>query len=226
MSDESPAAIKEPWVIVCEGDADKFFFRKLLALNDIIGVEAPFPTKSDEGGIGQFARFLQGLERYFDLLTGVVLVADSTNDRNKIFRDVCKKIKQANRDGSLDYPIRKELKKIEGKAGRAPSVVVITLPIDGAGGLETLCVEALSRRYPKVRKCVESFLKCSGVDKWGNQEKIDKARFQALIAGGNKDDPNKSLKNMLDYDLIPLDHGCFKSVVDFLKALPTQLRQA
>ena len=223
MSDaDDSAEIKGPWVIVCEGDADKFFFRKLLALNHITGFDTPFPIKTDEGGFGRFPDFLQGLQAAFDRLTGVLIVADSKNDGNRIFREVCGKIKKANKDGKLDYPIPNELKQLKQKTGKAPSVVVITLPMDKAGGLETLCVEALTgltRQYAKVRKCAESFLKCSGVDKWGNQEKIDKARFQALIAGGNKDDPNKSLKRALEHDLIPLGNACFKPVVDFLKEL-------
>jgi uncharacterized protein DUF3226 len=176
------------------------------------------PIKVVSGGL---RLVLQGLERYFDRLTGVLIVADSKNDADAIFRDVRKQIKRANKDGKLDYPIPTTLKKLAQKTGKAPSIAVITLPIGKAGSLETLCVEALTGKYAKVRKCAESFLKCAGVHKWGDQEKIDKARFQALIAGGNKDDPNKSLKRALEHDLVPLDNACFKSVVDFLKELTT-----
>lgn len=220
MSNDNSGEINGPWVIICEGDADKYFFRKLLALNHIDGFEAPFPIRSDQGGFGKFADFLQGLEATFDRLTGVVIVADSKNDAEVIFRKICKMIKKANRDGHLDYPVPLELGSLALRTGgKAPSVVAITLPLEGVGSLETLCIQALPPQYKKVRKCADAFLKCTGVDKWGDHEKMDKARFQALIAGGNKADPNKSLMAALKHGLIPLDAPCFKTVVDFLKQL-------
>jgi hypothetical protein len=65
MSDEDAVQIQGPWVIVCEGDADKFFFRKLLALNNIHGVDTPFPVNPDQGGFGWFASCFTGARAIF-----------------------------------------------------------------------------------------------------------------------------------------------------------------
>lgn|GEM_PF-2411748 len=223
-----PTGIVGPWVIVCEGDADRYFFQTLLKERAIKGFDTPFPAKTDQGGTGRFPDMLQSLERHFDKLTGgVLIVADSKNNEDNIFRLVRKKIKTANKKGGLHYPIPTALNRVEPATADAPAIAIITVPgWGGVGGLETLCLKALASKSPKIRKCVEGYMRCSGADQWGDHETMDKARLQTFIAGFHKNDPNNALKHAVRNGLIPLRHRYFNQIVRFLKSLPRTTQAA
>lgn len=219
-----PVNINGPWVVVCEGDADRAFVRALLEANNIDGFDTPFPQQSDQGGVDRFPNMLMSLAVHLDKLSGggVLIIADSKNDENKSFKAVCRKIKEANKKGFLNYSVPATANAVVKPTGTIdnPAVAVLMLPGWGdVGALETLCFRALAKKSAKIRACVEVYIKCCGVDGWSDHEKMDKARLQAFIAGYNRDDPNKALKYALQKGLIPMQDECFGRIIQFLKEL-------
>ncbi|ACX95780.1 DUF3226 domain-containing protein [Halothiobacillus neapolitanus] len=131
--------IKNEVVIICEGAADRNFFRKLIEKRkELPGIDVPFPVPGkDLGGINAFQHWLKAIrgDRHaFSRIKGVLLVADSADDPLLTFNNICTQITHA-----TGYAIPTKLDEVTPHAAGSPQVSVITIPTsDKPGGLESL----------------------------------------------------------------------------------------
>lgn len=80
------------------------------------------------------------------------------------------------------------------KSAQRPSIAVIIIPGNSnKGSLESLCVEALSKKYAAEFACMEKFFDCCPTDfsAW-QTEHFDKARLRCMIASTYQPDPSRS----------------------------------
>ena len=184
-----------PWTIICEGHADKAFFLKLIHDRKLPNFDVPFPTNESGGGRSAFAQMLRGLRvaSNYKKLDAILIVSDNDDNPKRSFSEVQKQIKIAK-----GYPIPEapmQIAKVEGQ----PAIFVLMLPwIDKPGCLESLYLEVFMREQKTMMRCVDDFIKCASVASWKEVQKRDKASFQCFIAGTNKEDPNKSLRRLLE----------------------------
>lgn len=198
-----PFSLKHEFVILCEGRADKAFFRKLIDKRNITPkFDVPFPEEPEELGdddkalasVGAFANMLRALRANpatFARIKGVILIADSAIDPSTVFGEICAKIREAGQYGVPTKPY-----ETVRSANGHPAVCVLLIPDDKhPGGLETLCLQHLRTKLPSVYNCAEKYLACDDIKAltWKSREKQDKARLQCMVAATNEDDPNKSL---------------------------------
>jgi hypothetical protein len=224
-----PFALKHEVVILCEGRADKAFFKKLITKRNMPGFDVPFPEDTDEldggkkplGGVGAFADMLRALRanpETFARLKGVLLVADSAHDPSEIFKKVCGKIQEAQHYGIPAKPL-----EIAPPNNGHPAVSVMLIPDEQhAGGLETLSLQYLRTKIPSVAECVEKYLACDDIKvlKWRSRENQDKVRLQCMIAATNEEDPNKSLAFSFSESsgpIISVEAFCFNEVEKHLR---------
>jgi hypothetical protein len=211
--------LKEELVFLCEGKADQNFLRKLTKKRDgFPEFDTLDPDKFYSNN--QFDRMLTALKGNaiaFSKIKGVLIVADSGNDPQKTFEEICKQIKKAGGFGVPSAPL--EIAQTE----KHPAIAVMLLPDEkNPGGLETLCVkEILSKKF-WVKNCLESFLQCDKIQvhTW-SPEKQDKSRYHCLVAALNESDPSKAVSSAFKepHPLIDVTSTCFdeiaKKLIDF-----------
>ena len=220
-----PFVLKHEFVILCEGRADKAFFRKLIDKRNITpNFDIPFPEEPEEleddakalASVGAFANMLRALRANpaaFARIKGVILIADSAIDPSAVFGKVCAKIREAGQYGVPTKPCE----TVRSSNGH-PAICVLLIPDDKhPGGLETLCLQYLRTKLPEVYNCAEKYLACDDIKAltWQSREKQDKARLQCLIAATNEDDPNKSLTyafNEFSGPIISVEAFCFNEI--------------
>ena len=193
-----PIRLKHPLVLLCEGAADQNFFRRLIERRT--GYPPfNFLEPRDHHGVtafGSMLRAIQGDQKGFSRLRGVLILADSAGNPQATFRRICRQVRCA---GAFPVPTapRVTAPPDPGANPGMPAVCIMLLPTDAQpGGLETLCVEVLLKRYPWAQDCVKSYLRCgqSGAGNWP-AEKLDKARYHCLVAAIHRDDPSRAVSN-------------------------------
>ena len=208
-------------LIICEGTADKNFFRKLIEKRSgLPQFDIPFPLPSkDLGGVSAFEHWLKAIrgDRHgFSKLKGVLLVADSANNPISTFNNVCTQIKNA-----TGYAIPTKPDDVTPQVADYPQVSVMLIPNEStAGGLESLCISEITNREPWISSCVNNFLSCGNIQalQW-SPEKLDKARFHSMIAALNEDDPSRALSYAFKdpKPVISVEDSCFDAVYNKLK---------
>jgi hypothetical protein len=214
---------REPLIVLCEGLADREFFRKLLSTRKIRSFEVPFPhdpsldenIEKDQQIAGEKTRFgamLQAI-KFSETTKAVLLVLDSADDIAETFVQGCGFIREADQ-----YNIPAKLMELAPANGDIPAVAIATVPCGQVGGLEIPCYEALIRNHQELAECIEVLCQRSDVKNW-NPEKQGKARLQCGIAVLNKEDPNKSLRRIFERTtpIIPLDDIAFDSIEAMLR---------
>ena len=210
--------LREKLVLLCEGEADKNFFTALIsARNGLPKFDIPFPNKVDaatlhgSSAFGGMLRAIRGAGFDFKNIEGVLIVADSATKPNDTFRTICKQIRQPG-----GFPIPHTIDSVAPRTEDHPAVAIKLLPaLTKPGGLETLCVEALSSMHPWLMKCVDEFLTCGGGKAltW-SPEKQDKAKYAAMVAASNSKDPGKAVSRAFEGSspLINPNHRTFDVV--------------
>ena len=208
-------------VIICEGLADKNFFRKLIDKRaGLPKFDIPFPAQGDNrGGVDAFEHWLKAIrgDRHgFSKLKGVLLVADSASNPTSTFNYVCTQITNA-----TGYAIPTKADEVTPRVTGYPQVSVMLIPNeDTTGGLESLCINEITSRQPWISTCVDNFLSCGTIQalKW-SPEKLDKARFHSMIAALNEDDPSRALSYAFKdpKPVISVESPCFDAVYNKLK---------
>ena len=234
----------DPIAILPEGRADSVFLKKLLEFRKLqqffeirkpAGIDIPneincprcgnaFQPNKEPAGTGGFAVRLKSIKFLQDSkgirFKHIVIVADSDLNHADEFENVQNKIREA---GGYNVPDRPY---VLSAPTTYPSIAVAMLPNDGAGCLETVCLAALNPKYTPKLKCVESFAKCVGADKWG---KVMLAKFgvQCLLSSICEKNPYIPFKHAWTHDpaksmhadIFRLNHEAFKPITDFLKSL-------
>jgi hypothetical protein len=195
------------YVLLCEGPADKAFFRELIRRQRLPTFDFPWPpTPEDQApasakklfGKDAFGKMLEALDGLFELfperltqIRAILIAADAAQDETSSFRHITNQIQTI-----PNFGIPTALGQPAASHHGRPPVGVLLVPGDGRpGGLETLCVDAFREQQSQVCTCMEAYLECPPIDLSGwTPENQDKARLQCLIAATNKDDPNKTLR--------------------------------
>ncbi|MBV8415208.1 MAG: hypothetical protein JO251_08360 [Verrucomicrobia bacterium] len=207
MWDGTTYLFEGEYVLLCEGLADKAFFRELARRQRLPNFDFPWPPAPEDKapeaakklfGKEAFGKMLAALDGLFDLfperltqIKAILIAADTAEDGASTFgriRNQILKIPNFGIPTAIGQPAASQ-------HGRPP-VGVLLVPGDGRpGGLETLCVDAFREKHSQVCRCMEDYLRCHPIDlsDW-TPESQDKARLQCLIAATNRDDPNKTLR--------------------------------
>jgi hypothetical protein len=212
-----PVTLREQLVLLCEGDADRQFFRKLIAKRaGLPQFEIPFPTDALHGNtaFGGMLDALRSNPAGLRRVRGVLIVADATDKPSDIFNSICNQIRSAG-----GFPVPNEVLEVA-HSDDYPCVAIMLVPLNGAlGCLETLLIEEILSREGWVRECVEKYFQCNSmtVNTWP-VEKREKARFHSMIAVTNKDDPSKAASQVFKdpNPVIAVEADCFAPVAQQL----------
>jgi len=209
-----------PWVLLCEGRGDERFFTKLFKTHGVgknFTIKVPFSGKGalDEfGGRESFGSYLMRAsvnERFIDNVKAVLVVADNDDDPALGFQKVIEELKMV--DG---WPVPEVERKAFKKDG-APTVVVLMLPIDEPGNLETVCLEAAYAKFGLEEEVAEFSAKTPAND-WPISKR-SKMEMQVLLASNNRKQPDAGFAaswSQKEKYQIPADHACFNPIVDFI----------
>ncbi len=202
-------------VIICEGQADKEFFKRLIRERDL-----PYFDIPNGEGRGYFSTILKGIRvgSQKTKLNAILVVSDNDSDPVRAFAEVQEQIRMA-----TGYPVPPrpmEVAKIVGQ----PAVLIMMIPWkDIEGCLETLLKAIWERERPPMKICVDEFLRCTNVTEW-EIPKRDKAAIQCYIAGSNHEDPTKSLRwylNKTQNISIPMNSPELDNIANTLRDFDT-----
>ena len=187
FADRQNTEIKGPFVMLCEGDSDYAFFRKLCHKREIADFDMPFinPVKDENGkeiklwGKDSFPTMLKYLAPRLKSLPknsvkGIILCMDCGNDDKKSFCSVAAQVSKAAVGGEcLYHKPTSALTWVNAINPDLPPLVIVMVPSVGkseseseskskskSGGLETLCVEALRAEDPQTAECLDQYLAC------------------------------------------------------------------
>jgi hypothetical protein len=127
-----PYTLKSDRVLLCEGGADRVFFRKLVAELGFPEFDIPFPQEdraddervlSGKGAFGGMLQSIRGDGIRYPLITAVLIAADSGNHPEQTFREICSQIRSV---GSLGIPSR-PLELAKSEEGH-PRVAILLVP--------------------------------------------------------------------------------------------------
>ena len=205
-------------LILCEGPTDKSFINALMTARNV----GPYrvqdtTTKSNRaGGNTQFGRKLRAIktERWFGSIRSIAILTDSDDDhvasRNNIIDQV----------NGLNDPSYGTFAVDGGATNGAIPVHIRLIPSnDSEGNLETLCLPSAKSLYQHtVTQHVEAFCAQVGTHDWQRENSRSKHKLRILTSTNNESDPAISLRKVFSDapNLIPLDHGCFDELVDFI----------
>jgi hypothetical protein len=208
--------IRDPLVLVGEGDGDSAFFRYLCEAHTIEGIQC-----LSAGGTGNFERFLKDLRSMtgFRLCKTLIVVGDNDDTMDAKFKEIRKYLKR----GNLPYPDAPF--KLTKNGDNDPSVMVVMLPFDAdqkreKGCLETLLLKAVRDHKPEIAECVPNFSACLKInERVTNVSHRDKFFLRAILAAAFPDDPNFGLQYALKpaHNVIPLNHEAFNPIVSLLR---------
>lgn len=218
---------RRPWLLLCEGEADKRFFDKLTEARNLepnFYVQFPDRRGGGTGGRTLFGHYLSTVyatsESFRSNVKAVLIVSDKDDDAAASFEEV--KTQLRNADG---FPVPTNEKELARQAGY-PDVVVLMIPLDQCGNLETVCLRAAYHKWAFETE-LNTFTAAVPARNWGIS-KQSKMRLQTLIAATCKAAPDTSFASHWhhadDYHL-PLDHPCFDDLADFLRRFGALIAQ-
>jgi hypothetical protein len=206
-----------PWVLLCEGPGDHRFFHRLFEVRGIpekFSIRYPHKDGKWSGGRGAFGADLLNISVNEDFITNVkaiLVVSDKDDDPDKSLKEVIAEIKKAK---DLPHPSDH---LVVAKKKDQPSVVILMLPLDGKGNLETLCLESAHAAWG-LKAELDAFVDACPAKSWGIA-KQSKMRMQTILAATNDDQPDAGFTahwTQKPKYQIPLDNVCFDELVEFL----------
>lgn len=209
---------ERPWLVLCEGETDKRFLDRLIALRGIPDeFQIKFPSRSGDnrGGRSKFGPWLSVAYENSDFekhVRAVLIVSDNDTDPAASLDEVKESLK--NSDG---FPIPGAAREVARKE-KYPAVVILMIPHDIQGGLETLCVTAAYTKWPQLQQPVETFAASTPAANWtpGKQSKM---KLQSIIATSCAPRPDAGFSGHWwekDEYHVPLDHAQFDDIANFL----------
>jgi hypothetical protein len=219
-----PLRLEAELVLLCEGEADRQFFRKLVEKRSgFPKFDIPFPNGQLYGNsaFGRMLEAIRGNKIAFARIRGVLIVADSTDDPGKVFELVRNQIQAVG-----GYGVPSKISEVA-SATDYPGVEIMLLPNENTpGALETLLAQEITDREPWVSLCLDQFLRCDKIEahSWP-AERRDKARFHSLVAALHQEDPSRAASYAFKdpSPLIRVEASCFDDVErrlrDFCRAI-------
>ena len=182
-----------PWLLLCEGEADRVFFN--LLLKDIGGIAdkfiVRFPSRDGNGGGGRskFGPYLANIvdtsATYRSYVKAVLIVSDSDEDADASFKEVQKSLEASNKLAMPRAP------NVFGKLSGQLDIYVIMIPAGRPGRLETWCIDAAYTKWP-IKEAVEKFASDTGAARW-SPAKLEKMKIHSIIASTCENNPEASL---------------------------------
>ena len=227
-------------VLLSEGVADRRFFIKLAEHHRLPKMDAPWPVDGEKGA-PESAKQLFGKDKFDEMLIAlsaildqkpelrrsikcVIIATDAADSPLTAFRAVKRQVRRARK-----FPIPDRAFEVKKSATDYPAVVVILIPTEGSGGLETLCIKAFataSEVNKTLLDCQQRYFECSPAkpnELWG-AEKRDKGALQCLIAASYEANPSmptawafSSRHNVAAF--VDIASDVFKDVVDVLQKI-------
>lgn len=216
-----------PWLLLCEGVSDKRFFDQLIRCHNISPdqFDVYFPSRygQDGGGRGKFGPWLsttyETSESFRENVKAVLIVSDNDDDPAASFAEV-----QAGSDRAAFGAPNDE--RIVAQKNDHPFVIVLMIPMDEPGNLETLCVLAAYNKW-NLREPLNNYVSATPASDWrlGKQSKM---RIQAILAATCETKPDTTLANHWqerEEFHIPLDDPAFNEIVRFLRGFEVLVAQ-
>lgn len=218
--------IKEPRLILCEGQGDESFIKHLIKERKLPGFDVYFPhgPYTETGGVNGFKEMLEGFctFRGFRNLKGILILSDNDDNPVNAFSLVSQVISSAEGYKAPSQPF-----EVVRKDGVPPLVVVMLPWRDQPGNLETLCLISCYESHPTIRACLDEYVTCTGVNTW-ELTKQSKMKMRCMLSSTCNSDPNTSLVHAWNRgeNLIPLNHQCFDQIADFLRRFDDYILQS
>lgn len=207
-----------PWLLLCEGLADKKFFHQLISYHSVcLGqFNIYFPDRHGKtgGGKGKFGWYLSLAsvsEGFIDNVRTVLIVADNDDDMTVSFTEIQSSLRQA----SFPAP---DSERTVARKKNYPDVVVLMMPSGESGNLETLCLSAAYNKWG-LQTALDKYIEATPACKWPIS-KQSKTRLHAILAATCETKPDTSFAHLWQEQEefhIPLDDPCFTDLVEFLK---------
>lgn len=222
-------AFDKPWVLLCEGKGDVEFYKLLLKEHNLesnFQIEKPQFKPNHDGGRGSFGHYLKDLRlnpSWRKAVKAVLIVSDNDADPAESFAEVQADLKNAPGYGVPDKP---------GIAAKStdglPSVIVMMVPIDSPGSLETLCLQPAYDNWPDILGPLDDFVSRTPAKDF-TLVKQAKMRLQSLLSSTNEKNPDFGFAahwKCKDRYRIPIKHASFDPIVSFLKNFEVLISEA
>jgi hypothetical protein len=208
--------VSAPYVVLCEGSADRAFVTRLLQSRGItdIAVRCTHTGANPRGcaGLSGLRESLLALDAVRatvkDAVRGIAIVFDGDDDTDLRFKEIIEDLKQS----KLGYP--RPSKPLEIAKGN-PSIAIALLPCH----LDELIFNSLDSSHKDLLQPIEDFQKATvhRTEKWKNRS-LSKMRLRCLVAASHEADPGASLTFLLESSKGPVDfqHPCFDWLIEFL----------
>ncbi len=213
-----PYVFAKPWVLLCEGEADKRFFDRLIRERNVgndFYVQFPDRGERGTGGWTKFGWWLKTnheVSETFRNVEAVLIVSDKDDDADVSFERIQKQIRSA-----PGFPVPAVDRGVA-KAANFPTIVVLMVPMEGLGNLETLCLQAAEKKWKDLKVPLDTFVEQTPAHEWP-PSKQSKMRLQTTLAATCKGCPDTSFANHWFQNAkyrIPVDDECFNPLVEFL----------
>ena len=202
---------------MCEGNDDKDFLEILIKSRGLpefqICRSDECNTKGGDGkGVGGRSGFEHSLEGFkpikgYGEVQALLLISD--NDSAQSFAEVQQAFLK---NGHVPPNAPDAVGSIDGK----PAAVLMIPSASQFGDLEFLCLPEIHRIWPDAKGCVESFMACTGSDKWTKQSSVNKTRARSAILGYHEEEPYRGIGHLFRKGLLDPGNPCFDQVADFL----------
>lgn len=209
----------KPWLLLCEGEADKKFFDRLIRQHNIFPdrFDVHFPCRHGDngGGRGKFGAFLETTYRtsptFRDNVKAVLIVSDNDDDMAESFRLVRIGLEAS---GGFGIP---ETERVIVRAPERPDIMVLMVPMGETGNLETICVRAAVNKFP-IKPALETYMNATPAANWrsGKQAKM---QMHALLAATCETNPDTSFAHHWqerEEFHIPITDDAFTEIILFL----------
>lgn len=203
--------------LLCEGDDDKGFFETLIAQRNLPDFQVCHPAEiCGTGGKTAFTPSLKGMETISGWAALEALLVVGDNDEATSFSD----IQKCFTDNGHTAPLNSQT---VGNMFGKPVAILMIPKATIVGDLETLCLPAIHERWPRAKRCVPFFLRCTGAvtlfgaDKWPKRSSVSKARVRAATVGFNADDPYKGMGHLFRNGTLSVHNRCFDELVTFFQ---------
>lgn len=211
----------KPRFILCEGMDDKAFLQALITQRHLPEFQVCHAAECNKGQIGGnrgFSPSIAGMEALsgFDDLKALLIVTD-----NDVLGESFRNAQNALSANSHTPPTAPNA---VGTMVGKPVAILMIPDANTVGDLETISLTAIYGKWPKAKRCVPLFLKCTGAlkcfggAKWSKRSSISKALARAASVGFNEDDPYKGIGYLFQNNTLSVHHKCFDRIADFLSS--------
>ena len=230
-----PTKIEQPYLVICEAQADKNTFLALINHNTMPNIfQFDYPLNDEDGhggGKGGFWHVLLALPLITGAedLRGIILLQDTDDSPMVAFKELRNQLRRVNKEqaGSVADIATKPNDFLTPFIGgfliisnKKIPILFASVPFGKPGCLETLILPSVEKAYPEYKNCLDRYETCCNIDNWP-VTKQHKMRLACLIATICQKDPTCSVSNMWStkhkFRELLTDQESFGEIIDFFK---------